>query len=117
VTIERIALLLIYMAATVAAVVLANANTENSGVAIAIWWVASVVLGWGSRAPALALLAFLAIPMAIPFGYVNNYLGSDAPWVPLFAAAGGAVSALLIALSAFGARIYVRRHQSSSQVL
>ena len=103
-TINRFPLLLIYAAATVVAIVLFNANAENDWLAIAVWWVASVLLGWASRTPALALLAFLAIPIAIPFGHANEHLGSDAPWVPLFAAAGAVVSALLIALSAFAAR-------------
>lgn len=107
---ERAALLSIYLLALVAAILLVDAG-ESSGVAIALWWIASVALGWRTKAPLLGLLALLAIPLAIPFGYADEYTGSEAPWVPLFAIVAGAISGLLVVLSSIVASIMgQRRH-------
>lgn len=73
----RIAFIVAYLAAAAAAVVLLNANTGDGEWAVAIWAVASVVLGLGTGQPGFALLAFLAIPFAVPFGYPDNYQFSE----------------------------------------
>lgn len=54
----RIACIVIYPAAAVAAVVLLNANNGHEELAVAIWVVASVLLGWGAGRLSFALLAF-----------------------------------------------------------
>jgi hypothetical protein len=107
----RIALVFAYVVATVAAVLLFNANAENNWVAGTIWGVASVALGWGLRNPAVALLPLLSIPFALLFGYADRYLGSDAPQVWWFALVFGTGSALLIAFSAAAARLFEGRRQ------
>lgn len=73
----RIAFIMVYLAAAAAAVILFNANIGAGEWAIAIWAIASVLLGWGTGQPILAPLALLAIPFAIPFGYPDNYQYSE----------------------------------------
>jgi len=73
----RIALIAAYLAGAAAAVVLLNANGGDGEVAIGIWTVASVLLGWGTGQLGFALLAFLAIPFAVPFGYPDHYQYSE----------------------------------------
>lgn len=111
----RIALVVTYLAGAAVAVVLLNANTENGSLAVAIWAVASVLLGWGTGRGAFALLAFLAIPFSVPFGYPDNYLYSEplpvwwAAMICAFASAG------LIVFIAFMKRIIeIRQHRRAS---
>lgn len=73
----RLAFIVTYLAGAAAAVILLNANTGDGEWAIAIWAIVSVLLGWGTGQPSFALLAFLAIPFAIPFGYPDNYQYSE----------------------------------------
>lgn len=73
----RIAFIVIYLAGAAAAVVLLNANTGDGEWAVAIWAVASVLLGLGTGQPGFALLAFLAIPFAVPFGFPDDYQFSE----------------------------------------
>lgn len=73
----RIAFVVTYLAAAAVAVVLLDANGGGSGLAIVIWAVASVLLGWGTGRPGLALLSLLAIPFAVPFGYPDHYQYSE----------------------------------------
>jgi hypothetical protein len=75
--VARIAFIVVYLASATAAVVLFNANIGHSGLAIAIWAVASVLLGLGTGQLGFALLAFLAIPFAVPFGYPDHYEYSE----------------------------------------
>lgn len=74
---DRIGFIVVYLAAATAAVILFNANSGAGELAIAVWAIASVLLGWGTGQLSLALLAFLAIPFAIPFGYPDNYQYSE----------------------------------------
>jgi hypothetical protein len=76
-TVTRIAFILAYLAGAAAAVLFLDANTGDGEWAVAIWAVASVVLGLGTGQPGFALLAFLAIPFAVPFGYPDNYQYSE----------------------------------------
>jgi len=73
----RIVYIVAYLAGAGAAVILLNANTGDGEWAVAIWAVASVLLGLGTGQPGFALLAFLAIPFAGPFGYPDNYQFSE----------------------------------------
>lgn len=73
----RIAFVVTYLTCAAVAVVLLNANGGDSRLAIVIWGVASVLLGWGTGRLGFALLSLLAIPFAIPFGYPDHYQYSE----------------------------------------
>ncbi len=75
--VTRVAFIVVYLAGAAAAVILLNANTGDGELAVAIWAVASVMLGLGTGQPGFALLALLAIPFAVPFGYPDNYQYSE----------------------------------------
>jgi len=112
----RIALIVAYLISAAATVILLNASSENSGVAILIWMVASMVLGGGTGQPGFALLAFLAIPFAIPFGYPDHYQYSDLLFpIGMYAAQYAVISAVLIFLTALARRfIGAHRRQRAS---
>lgn len=74
---NRIALVATYLAGAAAAVILLNANSGDGELAIPIWAVASVLLGWGTGQLGFAFLAFLAVPFAVPFGYPDHYQYSE----------------------------------------
>jgi hypothetical protein len=101
-----------YIAVMVGAVVLVNADAENNWLAFSIWSAASLVLGWTAREVWLALLPVVAVPIALPFGYADQWLGSDAPLVWLFAAFSGVIQVVLV-LAALGARVLYERRQLS----
>jgi hypothetical protein len=108
--VTRIALIVAYLAGAAAAVILINANSGDGKLALVIWTVASVLLGWGTGQLRLSLLAFLAIPFAVPFGYPDNYQYSEPLpiwWSAFFCAF---VSAALIFLTAF-IRRFVEVHR------
>jgi hypothetical protein len=73
----RIALISAYLAGMAAAVILFNANVGAEELALVIWAVVSVLLGVGTGQMFFALLAFPAIPFAVPFGYPDNYEFSE----------------------------------------
>lgn len=96
----RFALTVTYLAGAAAAVILLNANSGNGELAIVIWAVASVLLGWGTGQLGFAALAFLAIPFAVPFGYPDHYQYSEPMpiwWSAMFCAL---ISSCLIIASA-----------------
>lgn len=96
----RIAFIVVYLAGAAAAVILFNANTGDGELAVVIWAVASVLLGWGTGQLAFALLALLAIPFAVPFGYPDHYQFSEPMPIWWSAAFCALFSAGLIFLSA-----------------
>ena len=73
----RLAFVVAYLAGAALAVVLLNANSGGEEVAVAVWAVVSVALGLGGGRLDFALLAFLAIPFAVPFGYPDHYQYSE----------------------------------------
>ncbi len=105
---RRIALVVAYLAAMIVAIVLFNANTRNQTVAMGIWGLASVALGLRTRTTWLGLVAFVAIPLAVPFGSSNQSAGGDVTPVWSFALVGGILAAIAVALSAFSARAIER---------
>jgi hypothetical protein len=110
----RLVFIVAYLAAVAAAVVLLNANTGDGELAIAIWTVASVLLGWGTGRLGLAPLALLAIPFAVPFGYPDHYQYSEPLPIWWTVALCSFLSAGLIFLTALMKRITVlRRHRIS----
>jgi hypothetical protein len=110
----RLATVATYLAGAAAAVILFNANSGDEGLAIAIWAVASVLLGWGTGQLAFALLAFLAIPFAVPFGYPDNYQYSEPLPTWWFVAVLSLFSAGLIFLAALIRRIAIHWRQRAS---
>jgi hypothetical protein len=73
----KIAFALTYLVAAAVVVVLFNANSGDEELALILGALASVMLGLGTGRFAFALLPFLAIPFAIPFGYPNDYVYSE----------------------------------------
>jgi hypothetical protein len=108
---NRIAFIVVYLAGAAAAVILLNANTGDGELAIVIWAVASVLLGWGTGQLAFALLALLAIPFAVPFGYPDHYQFSEPMPIWWSAAFCAFLSAGLILLSALTKLIVEARHR------
>jgi hypothetical protein len=111
----RIALILAYLAGAAAAVILLNANDGDAELAIVIWAVASVLLGCGTGRLGFALLAFLAIPFAIPFGYPDHYQYSEPLPIWWYTAFCASASAGLIFLAALTKRLIeaYRRQRTS----
>lgn len=96
----RIALIVTYLASVATAVILINANSGDGVLALVIWAAASLLLGWGTGRLSFSLLALLAIPFAVPFGYPDHYQYSEPMpvwWAALFWAL---ISACLILASA-----------------
>jgi hypothetical protein len=111
----RIAFVVTYLAGAALAIVLFNANIGHDLLGVVIWAVASVLLGWGTGSLAFALLAFLAIPFAVPFGNPDDYPYSEPlpiwSWA-IFLASG---SACLIFAAALVKQVFdSRRHQRPS---
>lgn len=92
-----------------------NVDRAQGELAIVIWAVASVLLGWGTGQLGFAFLALLAIPFAIPFGYPDHYQYSEPMpiwWSAMFCAF---ISACLILASALIKNVVeARRHQQAS---
>jgi len=110
--VPRIAFVVTYLGSAAAAVILFNANIGQGELAVAIWAAASVLLGWGTGYFSFALLAFLAIPFAVPFGYPDHYQFSEPLPIWWSTAVCAFFSAGLILLSAFTKLIVeARRHQ------
>lgn len=89
---------MVYVAAMVVALYLLNEDAQNWRLALTIWGVATIVCGWFASSAYFALLALLAIPISIPFGTAEKWLGSDAPWIPIWATIWGFFSAIAILL-------------------
>jgi hypothetical protein len=70
----RAGALIVYGAVLVGVVVMADAGISK---AFLVWEAASFCLGWISRSPPSVLLPFLAIPIAVPFGYSESRTGAD----------------------------------------
>lgn len=111
----RIAFIATYLASAAAAVILLNANSGDGELAIVIWAVASVMLGWGTGQLGFAFLALLAIPFAVPFGYPDHYQYSEPMpiwWSAMFCAF---ISTCVIFASALvKSGVEARRHQQAS---
>jgi hypothetical protein len=103
----------LYVAAALAALVAVNADQINSRAALGLVAAVSLLVGWGTRSGWGAVVAWMMIPLALPFGYANTFNGGgDTDLMVLLAIVSAAVSTALILASA-GARIlYERRHAS-----
>jgi TRAP-type C4-dicarboxylate transport system permease small subunit len=105
---RRILLVLIYLAAAAFAVVLFDAHTENEQletVALALWGIASLLLGWGTGQPVWSLLVVGVVALAIPFGEQNPPVYHEAAFTVIYASIFGIASAALIVISALARMI------------
>lgn len=101
----RVAVVGIYVAFLVGMIVVLNADAGNGGTALLVWTVASFALGWLARQPLVAILPLLVIPIAVPFGYADEWVGSDAPLLYLGVAFQAPIQAVVVALG-FGGRVF-----------
>lgn len=104
----RIAAITIYVAVMVGGIVAVNDNAENGMAAFLVWSAASLLMGWVVRNPIAIGLPLLAVPIAVPFGYADKWLGSDAPLISIGMAFEAPVQALLVALGIGGRLLYER---------
>jgi len=115
----RVVLVLAYLAAAAFTIVLADAHTENEQlemVALALWGLASIALGWETRQPLWALLVFAVIAFTVPFGTQNPPVYHEAASMVVYALFMGIGSAVLIVASAL-ARIIVDRVRRPKDLL
>lgn len=101
----RVAVVGIYVAFLLGMIVALNADAENGDTTLLVWTAASFALGWLVRQPWVAMLPLLAIPIAAPFGYADEWLGSDAPLLYLGMAFQAPVQAVVVALG-FGGHVF-----------
>jgi hypothetical protein len=98
----------VYVATLLGSVLVYNADAENNWPAFALAAAGSIAFGWIADRPGLAVLAVVAVPFSLPFGYADEYLGSDAPRVWWFGVAVAVISAALIVASAWTRRLTER---------
>ena len=110
----RIGFAVIYLAAACSTVVLFDMHTEDEGleiVAIGLWGLASVMLGWGTGKPLWSLLVLAVIAFSIPFGSQNPPVYHEAAITVIFASLIGAASAALIVISVLARHVVDRRRR------
>jgi hypothetical protein len=98
----------LYLGFVVLVMALFNAGFSD---AVFIWVAATFVLGWIMRNPWLALLPFLAVLIAAPFGYADVNEGGD-PLPIWFGVLIEAPVLALIALAGCGARAFYERRSA-----
>jgi hypothetical protein len=105
-------LIALYVAAAVVWIVVVNADQGNEGLAAVLAVAAaSVLLGWGTGSGWAAVVAWVMVPLALPFGDTNKATGGDDTYpVALLFIFPAAHSTLLILLAA-GARTLFDRHR------
>jgi len=106
----RVAAIAIYVAVMVGNIVAINDNAENWTAIFPVWSAASLLMGWVVRNPIAIGLPLLAVPIALPFGYAEKWLGSDAPLVSIGMAFEAPVQMVLVAVG-FGGRLLYERFQ------
>lgn len=101
------ALIGVYLAALLVGLLLFNVDAENNWVALGIWCIVSAVVGWSLARWSTAILPFASLPMALPFGYADEYLGSDAPYVWWFALVASVIAAGVVLTTTGARKLYV----------
>jgi len=101
-----------YVVVMLGILALFNADAENNFLALAVWSAASLVIGWVMRDAWAVVLSLLALPMAVPFGYADQWLGSDAPYVWWLAMSTGAIQVIVVFAAVLGRLLYERIHSS-----
>jgi hypothetical protein len=106
----------LYVGAAVAAVVIVNGDQGDAPAAACLVGAAGLALGWGTGSGWGAVVPWLLIPLALPFGDANQVAGGgDAYLVALLAAVSAAISTVLI-MAAAGTRILYNRHRSRARL-
>jgi hypothetical protein len=101
----------LYAAAAVAALVILNADQSDAPAAAGVMAGAALALGWGTASGWGVVVAWFMVPLALPFGDTNQFVGGDhTDSVVLLAVVATAFSTLLI-LAAAGARVLYNRHR------
>ncbi|HEX5714099.1 MAG TPA: hypothetical protein VFX85_12370 [Solirubrobacterales bacterium] len=100
----RLVLVAIYLAGMIAEILLLNTSNGIGWWPVVIMGATSTLLGLGTGQPAWALLAFLAIPLAVPFGAPEEVLHEAFPvWFSM--AFYAFYSSVLILITAFARKI------------
>ena len=100
----------------VAAVLIVNGDQGNAPAAAGIVAAAALALGWGTGSGWGAVVPWLLIPFALPFGEANQFAGGgDTYSVALLAVVAAAIATVLI-LAAAGTRILYNRHRSRGRL-
>jgi hypothetical protein len=101
----------LYAAAAVAALVIVNADQGDAPAAAGIMAVAALALGWGTASGWGVVVAWFLVPLALPFGDTNQFVGGDhTDPVALLAVVSTGFSTVLI-LAAAGARVLYNRQR------
>jgi hypothetical protein len=101
----------LYAAAAVAALVILNADQSDAPAAAGIMAAAALALGWGTASGWGVVVAWFLVPLALPFGDTNQFVGGDhTDPVALLAVVSTGFSTVLI-LAAAGARVLYNRHR------
>ena len=108
----QLLLVLVYCGVLVGVVLLFNADAQNAATVFLAWLVASAILGFSLGRWAAAFLPLVAVPIAVPFDYADDYLGSDSPLVWWFVLAVGAIMVLVVLAATASRRLYARRMKS-----
>ncbi len=107
----------LYAAAAVAALVIVNGDQSDAPAAAAIMAAAALALGWGTGSGWGVVVAWLLVPLALPFGHTNQVVGGDhTDPVILLAVVSTVISTVLILVAA-GARVLYNRHRSDRRAL
>ncbi len=104
----EVAVVLFYLSLIGAAVLVAD-SVGHAWLSVAIAGFGCLVVGWQTGRWIAVALAFFPLIIAVPFGYADTYVGSEAPMLWVFEALLLPVYASLIA----GA-VWARRYQRSS---
>lgn len=103
----------IYATAVVVALVIVNADQSDTPAAAGAVGAAALALGWGTGSAWGAVVAWLLIPLALPFGDTNRFSGADdTDAVALLAVVSAVLSTLLILVAAGARTLYNRHHPS-----
>lgn len=110
---SRIVLVVTYLAAAALAVIVVDAHTENQleGAAIALWVLASLLLGWGTGQPLWCLLVLVVVAFSSLFGVQDPPVYHEAASMVIFAGFFGMVSAALIVVSAAARMVFDRKRR------
>ena len=101
----------LYAAAAVAALVILNADQSDAPAAAGVMAAAALALGWGTGSGWGVVVAWFMVPLALPFGDTNQFVGGDSTDpVVLLAVVSTVISTVLI-LAAAGARVVYNPHR------
>lgn len=113
---SRIVFVVTYLAAAALALIVVNAHTENQleGAAIALWALASLLLGWGTGQPLWSLLVFVVVAFSSLFGAQDPPVYHEAASMVVFAGFFGIGSAALIVVSAVARMVVDRKRRPTA---